>query len=149
MKKRVGYAIPIGQRTYDDKPIGSDIESGAKPAQAGGATMTAKPKIATISLAGCFGCHMSLLDIDERILKLIELVDFDKSPINDIKEFTGRCAVGIIEGGCCNEENVHVLQKFRAALRHVDGRSASARPWAACRPCATASRCRSAWTRRI
>ena len=45
-----------------------------------------KPKVATASLAGCFGCHMSLLDIDERILKLIELVDFDKSPIDDIKD---------------------------------------------------------------
>ncbi len=77
----------------------------------------AKPKIATASLAGCFGCHMSLLDIDERILKLIELVDFDKSPIDDIKEFTGRCAIGLIEGGCANEENVHVLQEFR---KHCD-----------------------------
>ena len=77
----------------------------------------AKPKIATASLAGCFGCHMSLLDIDERILQLVELVDFDKSPIDDIKEFTGRCAVGIIEGGCCNEENVRVLQEFR---KHCD-----------------------------
>src|SRR4030042_4907733 len=77
----------------------------------------AKPKIATASLAGCFGCHMSILDIDERILKLIELVDFDKSPIDDIKEFTGRCAVGIIEGGCANEENVRVLRDFR---RHCD-----------------------------
>ncbi len=73
----------------------------------------AKPKIATTSLAGCFGCHMSVLDIDDRILKLIELVDFDKSPIDDIKHFSGRCLVGLIEGGCCNEENVHVLQDFR------------------------------------
>ncbi len=73
----------------------------------------AKPKVATTSLAGCFGCHMSLLDIDDRILKLIELVDFDKSPVDDIKEFTGRCAVGLIEGGCANEENVRVLQDFR------------------------------------
>jgi NAD-reducing hydrogenase small subunit len=72
-----------------------------------------KPKIATTSLAGCFGCHMSILDIDERILKLAEIVDFDKSPINDIKEFTGRCAIGLIEGGCANEENVSVLRKFR------------------------------------
>ncbi|MFA6187337.1 MAG: NADP oxidoreductase [Phycisphaerae bacterium] len=76
-----------------------------------------KPKVATASLAGCFGCHMSVLDIDERILKLIELVDFDKSPVDDIKEFTGRCAVGLIEGGCANEENVRVLQDFR---RHCD-----------------------------
>ncbi len=73
----------------------------------------AKPKVATTSLAGCFGCHMSLLDIDDRILKLAELVEFDKSPINDIKTFTGPVEVGLIEGGCCNEENVHVLQAFR------------------------------------
>jgi NAD-reducing hydrogenase small subunit len=72
-----------------------------------------KPKVATTSLAGCFGCHMSILDIDDRILKLIELVDFDKSPVDDIKEFTGECLVGLIEGGCCNEENVRVLQDFR------------------------------------
>ena len=72
-----------------------------------------KPRVATTSLAGCFGCHMSILDIDERILKLAELVDFDKSPINDLKTFTARCAVGLIEGGCCNDENVHVLQEFR------------------------------------
>jgi NAD-reducing hydrogenase small subunit len=72
-----------------------------------------KPKVATTSLAGCFGCHMSLLDIDERILQLIELVDFDKSPVDDIKEFTGPCRIGLIEGGCCNEENVRVLQNFR------------------------------------
>jgi NAD-reducing hydrogenase small subunit len=56
---------------------------------------------------------MSVLDIDDRILKLVELVDFNKSPINDIKHFTKRCAVGLIEGGCCNEENVRVLREFR------------------------------------
>lgn len=73
----------------------------------------AKPRIATCSLAGCFGCHMSILDIDERILQLAEVVEFDRSPINDYKEITQRCAVGIVEGGCCNEENVHVLENFR------------------------------------
>ncbi len=79
--------------------------------------MANKPKVATCSLAGCFGCHMSVLDIDDRILKLVELIDFDKSPIDDIKKFTGRCAIGLIEGGCCNEENVHVLEDFR---KHCD-----------------------------
>jgi len=73
----------------------------------------AKPKVATTSLAGCFGCHMSILDIDDRILKLAELVDFHKSPINDIKTFSEHCLVGLVEGGCCNEENVDVLRAFR------------------------------------
>ena len=73
----------------------------------------AKPVIATTSLAGCFGCHMSLLDIDERILELIELVEFNKSPIDDIKTFTQKCDIGLIEGGCCNHENIEVLKDFR------------------------------------
>ncbi len=75
--------------------------------------MSNKPKIATASLAGCFGCHMSVLDMDERLLQVAELVQFDKSPVDDIKTFTGRCAVGLIEGGCSTEENVHVLKEFR------------------------------------
>lgn len=72
-----------------------------------------KAIVATTSLAGCFGCHMSILDIDERILDLIQLVEFNKSPINDIKTFTKQCDIGLIEGGCCNSENVHVLKDFR------------------------------------
>jgi NAD-reducing hydrogenase small subunit len=56
---------------------------------------------------------MSLLDIDDRILDLIELVEFNKSPVDDIKKFTKPCDVGLIEGGCCNSENVHVLKDFR------------------------------------
>lgn len=32
MKKRVGFAVPIGQRTYDKKPIGWDIEARRAPA---------------------------------------------------------------------------------------------------------------------
>jgi NAD-reducing hydrogenase small subunit len=72
-----------------------------------------KAIVATASLAGCFGCHMSVLDIDEKILDLLELVEFNKSPIDDIKTFTKQCDVGIIEGGCCNSENIHVLKEFR------------------------------------
>ena len=60
---------------------------------------------------------MSLLDIDERILELIELVDFDKSPIDDIKELTGPVDIGIIEGGVSTEENVEVLRLFREHCR--------------------------------
>jgi ferredoxin len=49
-----------------------------------------KTQSCNTSLAGCFGCHMSILDIDERILELIELMTSTSRPINDIKEFTGR-----------------------------------------------------------
>lgn len=76
-----------------------------------------KPVVATASLAGCFGCHMSLLDIDDRLLKLLEVVEFNKSPIDDIKKFTKPIDIGLIEGGCCNSENVEVLRYFRENCR--------------------------------
>jgi NAD-reducing hydrogenase small subunit len=69
--------------------------------------------VATTSLAGCFGCHMSFLDIDERILELIKVVEFNKSPIDDVKEFSKFCDIGLVEGGCCNTDNVRVLRDFR------------------------------------
>ena len=33
-----------------------------------------KVRVATASLSGCFGCHMSLLDIDERLIDLSEII---------------------------------------------------------------------------
>jgi NAD-reducing hydrogenase small subunit len=74
--------------------------------------MKTKIRIATTSLAGCFGCHMSLLDLDERLIPLAELIEFDRSPLTDIEHCTN-CDIGLIEGGVCNSENVHVLREFR------------------------------------
>ncbi|WP_350113378.1 NADP oxidoreductase [Nitrosomonas sp.] len=76
-------------------------------------TIKRKLKIATTSLAGCFGCHMSFLDMDERLAVLLEQVELDRSPFTDIKH-CGPCDIGLIEGGVCNAENVHVLREFRA-----------------------------------
>lgn len=73
-------------------------------------------KIATCSLAGCFGCHMSLLDLDERLFDLAERVELDRSPLTNIKEL-GECDVGLVEGGVCNAENVHTLIEFRARCK--------------------------------
>lgn len=77
---------------------------------------TKKPRIATCSLAGCFGCHMSMLDIDERIVDLVAQVDIDRSPLTDIKSI-GDCDIGLIEGGVANAENVEVLRDFREHCR--------------------------------
>lgn len=71
-----------------------------------------KLKVATAALCGCFGCHMSLLDIDERIIKLVDMIEFDRTPLTDIKT-VGQCDIGFIEGGVANAENVEVLRDFR------------------------------------
>ena len=79
--------------------------------------VSAKPRLATCALTGCFGCHMSLLDIDERILELVDLVDLDVSPFDDKKTFDRPVDVGFVEGGCSNEYNVKELREFRKHCR--------------------------------
>jgi len=71
-----------------------------------------KVRVATIALAGCFGCHMSFLDMDERIIALLQHVELGHSPLNDIKQWQP-CDIGLVEGGLCNADNVHVLRKLR------------------------------------
>jgi len=74
----------------------------------------AKVKVATDWLAGCAGCHMSFLDIDERIVKLSELVEFTSSPITDLKHPPKEgVTVGILEGAICNTHNIEVAKQMR------------------------------------
>lgn len=80
--------------------------------------MSRKLRIATCSLAGCFGCHMSFLDMDEALADLIEHIEFDRSPFTDIKHVDEQGVdIGLIEGGLCNRENVEVLREFRQRCR--------------------------------
>ncbi|MBP9020977.1 MAG: NADP oxidoreductase [Syntrophobacterales bacterium] len=73
-----------------------------------------KIKIATDWLAGCAGCHMSLLDIDERIVKLLESVEFTSSPVTDLKHPPeDGVTIGILEGAVCNTHNVEVAKEMR------------------------------------
>ena len=82
--------------------------------------MSDKPKIkvATVWLGGCSGCHMSFLDLDERLVELVKLVDITASPITDVKEIPN-VDVGIVEGAVCNEEHVEMAHKIRNRTRIV------------------------------
>jgi NAD-reducing hydrogenase small subunit len=73
-----------------------------------------KPKISTDWMAGCAGCHMSLLDMDERIVTIAELADLRATPITDLKEpDEDGVAVGVLEGGINNTANEEVAHRMR------------------------------------
>jgi NAD-reducing hydrogenase small subunit len=72
----------------------------------------AKVKIATDWLAGCAGCHMSLLDLDEELVKVLEAIEITSSPVTDLKH-PPEVTVGIIEGAVANTANVEVLKEMR------------------------------------
>ena len=71
-----------------------------------------KKKIGTVWLGGCSGCHMSLLDIDERILEVVKLADIVKSPIVDGKEFP-QVDIALVEGAISSEEHMREIKHIR------------------------------------
>jgi NAD-reducing hydrogenase small subunit len=73
-----------------------------------------KPKVATIWLEGCAGCHMSFLDLDERLLKVLAAVDVTVTPITDFKDFNfPEVDVGIVEGAIGNTEQEEIIGRLR------------------------------------
>ncbi|MBK1706229.1 NADP oxidoreductase [Halochromatium glycolicum] len=72
-----------------------------------------KVKVATIWLDGCSGCHMSFLDMDERLVELAEKIEIVYSPFVDAKTLPSQVDVGIIEGSISNEEDEHKARLFR------------------------------------
>jgi NAD-reducing hydrogenase small subunit len=78
-----------------------------------------KVKLATAWLGGCSGCHMSFMDLDERLLELHALADIVFSPVLDIKEFPQGVHATLVEGAVANEDNRELLLKIRARSRYV------------------------------
>lgn len=72
-----------------------------------------KVRLATVWLDGCSGCHMSLLDMDERLIDLVRQVDLVYSPLVDAKEFPENVDVALIEGAVSTEEDLERIRRIR------------------------------------
>jgi NAD-reducing hydrogenase small subunit len=72
-----------------------------------------KKKLATVWLDGCSGCHMSFLDMDERLIELAGKVDLVYSPLVDNKEFPKDVDVTLVEGAVSSEEDLHKIKTIR------------------------------------
>jgi NAD-reducing hydrogenase small subunit len=73
-----------------------------------------KPRVATAWLGGCSGCHMSFLDLDERLFELADRIELVYSPIADVKSFPANVDVTLVEGAVSNNENeemAHLIRK--------------------------------------
>jgi len=73
-----------------------------------------KLKLATVWLDGCSGCHMSILDMDERLLEIAELVDIVYSPIVDAKVFPEYVDIALVEGAVASVDDEKNIRKVRA-----------------------------------
>jgi NAD-reducing hydrogenase small subunit len=75
--------------------------------------MSDKVRVATVWLDGCSGCHMSFLDMDERLLELADKIDLVCSPLVDTKGFPENVDLALVEGSVSSEEDLEKIQIIR------------------------------------
>ncbi len=76
------------------------------------AEVNPKPRLATVWLGGCSGCHMSFLDLDERLIDLAGRVELCASPLTDYKDFP-EADITLVEGAVANTEPLEHIQEIR------------------------------------
>jgi NAD-reducing hydrogenase small subunit len=77
-----------------------------------------RARFATVWLGGCSGCHMSFLDLDERLIELAARADVRYSPLVDAKDFP-EVDVTLVEGAVANRDHLEQARIVRARSRIV------------------------------
>ncbi len=72
-----------------------------------------RPRIATVWLDGCSGCHMSLIDLDERILDIFGRADLVYGPLVDVKVFPENVDVCLVEGAVSSVDDLERIKTVR------------------------------------
>ncbi len=76
-----------------------------------------KKSLATVWLDGCSGCHMSFLDIDERLLALADSIELVYSPLVDRKDFPDQVDLTLVEGAVSSQSDLEKIQHIRRHTR--------------------------------
>jgi NAD-reducing hydrogenase small subunit len=72
-----------------------------------------KIRMATVWLDGCSGCHMSILDMDERLIQLADKINLVYSPYVDAKEFPEAVDVTLVEGAVGTDGDLEKIHRIR------------------------------------
>lgn len=78
-----------------------------------------KRRLATVWLDGCSGCHMSILDLDERLIELARLADIVYSPLVDTKEYPENVDIVLVEGAVSSDEDLKKIHTIRQRTKTV------------------------------
>lgn len=78
-----------------------------------------KARIATVWMDGCSGCHMSLLDMDEKLLEIAEKIELVWGPLVDAKQFPDDVDVTLVEGAISSEEDLERIQNVRSKTKFL------------------------------
>jgi len=83
----------------------------------GPAPRAGRMRLATLWLGGCSGCHMSLLDLDERLLALAPHLALVYSPFADGRDFPEAVDLCLVEGAVSAADHEPLLRRARERSR--------------------------------
>ena len=78
-----------------------------------------KIRLATAWLGGCSGCHMSFLDLHDKLLAVAERAELVYSPLADVKEFPAGVDVTLVEGAVANTDHLELARQIRQRSKIV------------------------------
>ncbi len=77
-----------------------------------------KPKVGFFDFAGCEGCQLTVLNLENELLDLVELME-----IVEFREISSACGdqldIAFVEGSICRPEDVKRLRAIRARSRQL------------------------------
>jgi bidirectional [NiFe] hydrogenase diaphorase subunit len=91
--------------------------TGGEPPPAPAPRGAPRARVATAWLGGCSGCHMSMLDMDERLLELAPRLELACSPLADAKDVPEGLDVCLVEGAVASAEHAELARRLRARTR--------------------------------
>lgn len=81
--------------------------------------MSEKIRLNTDWLCDCGGCHVALVDLHEKILKVLDSVQIQHCPVlTDIKDYP-EAEIGILTGSIRTEHDRHAAERMREACKTI------------------------------
>ncbi len=78
-----------------------------------------KARVSTEWLSGCSGCHVAIVDLHEKLLNLVDDVEFVRVPVLMDEKGYPKADVGIVEGAVRSEHDRHALLKMRESCKKL------------------------------
>src|SRR5437764_2199288 len=111
----IGRERPVGGRIGEASRVFAILEENARAAMS--AQPPKKVSMATVWLDGCSGCHMSFLDMDERLIELAAVIDILYSPFVDNNTFPEQVDLTLVDGSVSSEDDLAQIKTIREHTR--------------------------------
>jgi len=75
-----------------------------------------KAKVSTEWLSGCSGCHVAVVDLHEKLLNLVDSIEFVRIPVlMDVRDYP-KADIGLVEGAIRSDHDREAVLKMRESV---------------------------------